>query len=626
MNVHEQAEGASAGRAGRTDTAGPSGSTGRPDASLKELLEGTHEEQDQDQEDSDLDLDQDPDQGLCCECRDMRVEVECRDCDEDYCGGCFQLVHSGGKRRLHSHERLAGDAQADQAGSQAGSQADPADAQADSQADSQADAQPGLGQSTSTKLLQAIRAQAKYIPVRLSAEERHLLHLLEAALSVSDYTGKVDILSYTSKSKRIIAQLKEMCSILLGLFVASDLKKGEDLIRDKDFSHNAAWFQAIFEVGRRFKIMNPDKMRSSFGKLCYMVMDSKLPEIEAHMEFNLHKPIKTIHAFLNSKGEAAFRHSVQLFDDELLLYATMEISPEGKPRAQINREIKHKESSIRKLATRYSSPSGFSRDDIEQVLYSIADYNAFTHANRAPIQRFLQRLKQFADPDVKQHFSIGIQYGRSGARLTHDHDRQYHYVEQSLTLWSLIQREMIHLWSIADDDLFSSSSYKLASTGQGLNRIKACPGLAREMYRILSVCKQQCSSWIGSSVVHLGDDAVPNALFFLDKYTQVPSILIPIDRVLLQIDRFGSSANDEFILKYIESQFDTKEKLKLTILQDCFAHMFDGSGADNFYMSGSCIDGRLTSAWNHTNQISKKSYFNFFLLSGFTGFNGAEGF
>jgi hypothetical protein len=43
------------------------------------------------------------------------------------------------------------------------------------------------------------------------------------------------------------------------------------------------------------------------------------------------------------------------------------------------------------------------------------------------------------------------------------------------------------------------------------------------MSGILSRCQQAIGHWVGSSVVHLGDHNVPNALFFLNKYTQVRS-------------------------------------------------------------------------------------------------------
>jgi hypothetical protein len=99
--------------------------------------------------------------------------------------------------------------------------------------------------------------RAKYIPLRLSYKERKHLRLLEAALNVSEYTDKIDILSFRNKGQRIHAELEEICSILLGLVIACDYKYGQSLIQNKSFKDNEEFFQYIFEIGRRHKIMNP---------------------------------------------------------------------------------------------------------------------------------------------------------------------------------------------------------------------------------------------------------------------------------------------------------------------------------------------------------------------------------
>jgi len=173
---------------------------------------------------------------------------------------------------------------------------------------------------------------------------------------------------------------------------------------------------------------------------------------------------------------------------------------------------------------------------------------------------------------------------------------------------------MFSLWHCTEQDLLQTR-YRLADTGQGLNRVQSAPTVSKTMHRILHETQASCDQWVGLSVVHLGDRDVPNALFFIDKYSQVPRILAPIVQCIERIPVLEKTS--PALASFIDS-LGGSQKLAQTILTDFFRHGFDGSGDDG----GSCVDGRLTSCWNWCSKIEKKKYFPAFLLTGFTGFDG----
>jgi hypothetical protein len=163
--------------------------------------------------------------------------------------------------------------------------------------------------------------------------------------------------------------------------------------------------------------------------------DSQIPEVKDLLNFSCVRPIKTVYSLLEEHG------ATDLLRDKAITVASMEIYAEGRSRRDIQRDIKNKERAIEILSSRYER-EGLSQESVRQCLYSIGDNHAFLRANRDPCERMIKFLTQYFHPTHPQDTksSLAIRSGKGGARLSHDHAKQYTYVLQSLTLW----REILH--------------------------------------------------------------------------------------------------------------------------------------------------------------------------------------
>ncbi len=598
------------------------------------------------------------DGGCCVQCEDEAATGRCVTCGDIYCDMCFDILHRRGRRRLHkvtyfdpSHRPR------DRRGSIS-------DGGGGGSGGARGGESPGLLRSVSGGIASAVgrcfargsgraaaeamaegriedvgleldpeelgrwfEERARYIPLRLSYEERKVLRLVKAVVGANAYTSRVDA-PHLKPAKRKHMQMEHVCAILSGLVVASDYGEGEALVESRRFVDYAGFFRSCFEVARRHKVMNPEKMRTEYGKLVYFLQDAGDEESMADMlEFSPVMPVKTVYALLEAAGGLA------VLKDPRIAVATREVADDkSKSRSQLQREIRAKNDAIRAIGSKYASRK-LSRDDIELCLYSISDNNSFLGQAREPVQQMIDLLKRYFDPrdgdgdgdrdEGKARYSLAIAGGQDGSRLTHSHERQYNFVLQSLTLWRDIMNDMFKLWLLCEQDLLDvgANPYEQVDTGQGMHRLQQCPRTRRAMHRLLYETQQRVDRWVGSSVIHLGEKNVPNALMFIDKYTQIERILNPILLTLRHVDGWMKS-KDKAVARYITKTFGGHEQARKDILFDFFKGAFDGGGASNFFDAGSCIDGRLTSAWNWCQKLPDKPYFPLFKLAGFTGFDG----
>lgn len=187
--------------------------------------------------------------GFCVECEDQPAQIHCEQCTDDFCEVCYSSQHRKGTRKKHTGRQLFNGAlktpkkDAQKSGGVAEPIADD-NLVDDSGNDDMLISPASTVQSNSVGSY--FLERAKYIPLRLTLHERKLLRLLEAALNVSEYTDKIDVIVYSSKTKRIVAQIRELCAILSGLVMASDYRVGQELFQDRNFEDNADFLSALY--------------------------------------------------------------------------------------------------------------------------------------------------------------------------------------------------------------------------------------------------------------------------------------------------------------------------------------------------------------------------------------------
>ncbi|MFN9983571.1 MAG: DUF2009 domain-containing protein, partial [bacterium] len=104
---------------------------------------------------------------------------------------------------------------------------------------------------------------------------------------------------FSSKNQRIIDGILEVCNIAVGLATAAGLDDVH-LESERHQQHhtvsyklasrtprqNETFLQDLYEIGRRNKVLNPSKMRGTYGKLMYLLQDAQCPTVAKTLGFH----------------------------------------------------------------------------------------------------------------------------------------------------------------------------------------------------------------------------------------------------------------------------------------------------------------------------------------------------
>ena len=150
--------------------------------------------------------------------------------------------------------------------------------------------------------------------------------------------------------------------------------------------------RAKLEISRRYKITNPEKMRSEYGKLVYLMQDAVSQDVKPLLGIDVNKPVKTVYSILEERG------ALSMLEDPLLGTATQEILPDnGKSRSMIQMEIQRKNKAVKNLTAKYTSRA-LDEDTLQLCLYSISDNNSFLNSNRKPVLELRDLLVKYFEP------------------------------------------------------------------------------------------------------------------------------------------------------------------------------------------------------------------------------------
>ncbi|CAN0222675.1 unnamed protein product, partial [Ectocarpus sp. 13 AM-2016] len=140
---------------------------------------------------------------------------------------------------------------------------------------------------------------------------------------VDVYSGR-----WSSKARTINEELRMTLAALSGMMVAGELNWGQKnaaLLDSLDDNQDA--FADIFEVGRRYKITNPEKFRDFYGKMMYMLQDA---QAQGRVGLELVKDIQMVYDLVEDRG------GLEMLEDERVVAATADISGISMSKAEVN--------------------------------------------------------------------------------------------------------------------------------------------------------------------------------------------------------------------------------------------------------------------------------------------------